>query len=175
MISNVLDVDVGGTGQNTYKNGELLIENSSGNTLTKKTLTAGSNTTITNNEGSITIDTKQKYNIQFSVRAYTRYTYWYYTNDTFGANYNYMNTTYSSTTLGYTSGGTLKWPTKKNLGMISPVTGNITSIRFCYCSETYSARYEFAVLKGTYTSSSSTTTTLTQIGTTIIQNTTAGR
>lgn len=45
----------GGTGQTTYTNGQLLIGNTSGNTLTKATLTAGSNVTITNGAGTITI------------------------------------------------------------------------------------------------------------------------
>ena len=120
-------------------------------------------------------DTSQKYNIQYSTRAYTRYTYWYYQSDTYGPNYYFHNTTYSSSTLGYTSAGTLKWPTKKNIGIISPVSGNITKIRFCFCSETYSATYNFAILKGTYTSGSSTTTSLSQVGSTISQYSTAGR
>lgn len=45
----------GGTGQTTYTNGQLLIGNTSGNTLTKATLTQGSGITITNGNGSITI------------------------------------------------------------------------------------------------------------------------
>lgn len=45
----------GGTGQTTYTNGQLLIGNASGG-LTKATLTAGTNVTITNGNGSITID-----------------------------------------------------------------------------------------------------------------------
>ena len=45
----------GGTGQTSYTDGQLLIGNSTGNTLTKSTLTAGSNITITNGNGSITI------------------------------------------------------------------------------------------------------------------------
>jgi hypothetical protein len=45
----------GGTGQTTYTNGQLLIGNTTGNTLTKATLTAGSNVNITNGTGSITI------------------------------------------------------------------------------------------------------------------------
>lgn len=49
-------VDKGGTGQTTYTNGQLLIGNTTGNTLTKATLTAGTNITITNGNGSITID-----------------------------------------------------------------------------------------------------------------------
>lgn len=50
-----LPVANGGTGQTTYTNGQLLIGNTTGNTLTKATLTAGANITITNGSGSITI------------------------------------------------------------------------------------------------------------------------
>ena len=50
-----LKVAKGGTGQTSYTNGQLLIGNTTGNTLTKATLTAGSNVTITNSTGSITI------------------------------------------------------------------------------------------------------------------------
>jgi hypothetical protein len=50
-----LPVASGGTGQNTYTDGQLLIGNSSGNTLTKATLTAGTGITVTNGPGSITI------------------------------------------------------------------------------------------------------------------------
>jgi len=46
----------GGTGQSTYTNGQLLIGNTTGNTLTKATLTAGSGISITNGTGSITIN-----------------------------------------------------------------------------------------------------------------------
>lgn len=45
----------GGTGQTTYTNGQLLIGNTTGNTLTKSTLTAGAGITITNGAGAITI------------------------------------------------------------------------------------------------------------------------
>lgn len=45
----------GGTGQTSYTDGQLLIGNSVGNTLTKATLTAGANITITNGNGSIQI------------------------------------------------------------------------------------------------------------------------
>jgi len=50
-----LPVVNGGTGQTTYTNGQILIGNTTGNTLTKTTLTAGSGVTITNGSGSITI------------------------------------------------------------------------------------------------------------------------
>ena len=45
----------GGTGQTTYTNGQLLIGNTTGNTLTKATLTAGTAIGITNGSGSITV------------------------------------------------------------------------------------------------------------------------
>jgi hypothetical protein len=51
----VLKVDKGGTGQSSFTNGQLLIGNTMGNTLTKATLTAGTNVTITNGNGEITI------------------------------------------------------------------------------------------------------------------------
>lgn len=54
-MSGTLDVDNGGTGQTSYTNGQLLIGNTTGNTLTKATLTAGSGVAITNGSGSITI------------------------------------------------------------------------------------------------------------------------
>ena len=54
-ITGTLAVDDGGTGQTSYTNGQLLIGNTTGNTLTKATLTAGSNITITEGAGSITI------------------------------------------------------------------------------------------------------------------------
>jgi hypothetical protein len=55
-VSGTLSVSNGGTGQTTYTDGQLLIGNSSGNTLTKATLTAGTNISITNGNGSITIN-----------------------------------------------------------------------------------------------------------------------
>lgn len=53
--ASTIAVAKGGTGQTSYTNGQLLIGNTTGNTLTKATLTAGSNVTITNGGGSITI------------------------------------------------------------------------------------------------------------------------
>lgn len=50
-----LAVGRGGTGQSSFTDGELLIGNSTGNTLTKATLTAGSGIAITNGSGAITI------------------------------------------------------------------------------------------------------------------------
>ena len=49
-------VAYGGTGQNSFTDGQLLIGNSTGNTLSKSTLTAGSGVSITNGNGTITIN-----------------------------------------------------------------------------------------------------------------------
>jgi hypothetical protein len=54
-LAGTLAVTNGGTGQTTYTDGQLLIGNTSGNTLTKATLTAGTGIAITNGNGSITI------------------------------------------------------------------------------------------------------------------------
>ena len=56
-LAGTLDVDNGGTGQTTYTNGQLLIGNTTGNTLTKATLTAGTGISITNGTGSISVAT----------------------------------------------------------------------------------------------------------------------
>jgi hypothetical protein len=55
-LSTTLAVSSGGTGQTTYTDGQLLIGNTTGNTLTKATLTAGTGVTITNGSGAITIN-----------------------------------------------------------------------------------------------------------------------
>ena len=54
-LTGTLAVANGGTGQTSYTDGQLLIGNSTGNTLSKATLTAGTNISITNGAGSITI------------------------------------------------------------------------------------------------------------------------
>ncbi len=54
-LTGTLDVDNGGTGQTSYTNGQLLIGNTTGNTLTKATLTEGEGIDVTNGTGSITI------------------------------------------------------------------------------------------------------------------------
>ena len=53
--TGTLSVDRGGTGQTTYTNGQLLIGNTTGNTLAKGTLTAGTGVSVTNGAGTITI------------------------------------------------------------------------------------------------------------------------
>jgi hypothetical protein len=59
-VSGTLPVANGGTGQTTYTNGQLLIGNTTGNTLAKATLTGTANQiTVTNGAGSITLSTPQ--------------------------------------------------------------------------------------------------------------------
>jgi len=54
-VTGVLLEANGGTGESTYTNGQLLIGNAAGG-LTKATLTAGTGVTITNGDGTITIN-----------------------------------------------------------------------------------------------------------------------
>lgn len=54
-VIGTASVDQGGTGQTSYTNGQLLIGNTTGNTLTKATLTAGTGVSVTNGAGSITL------------------------------------------------------------------------------------------------------------------------
>jgi hypothetical protein len=54
-ITGTLPITNGGTGQTSYVNGELLIGNTTGNTLTKAALTQGTGITVTNGAGSITL------------------------------------------------------------------------------------------------------------------------
>ena len=54
-LAGTLAVANGGTGQTTYTDGQLLIGNTTGNTLTKATLTQGTGIAITNGAGSISL------------------------------------------------------------------------------------------------------------------------
>ena len=54
-VTGALPVDHGGTGQTSFTNGQLLIGNTTGNTLTKATLTPGAGIGITNGAGAITV------------------------------------------------------------------------------------------------------------------------
>ena len=60
-LSGLLNVASGGTGQSTYTNGQLLIGNTTGNTLGKATLTAGSGIAITYGAASVTIASDKAY------------------------------------------------------------------------------------------------------------------
>jgi hypothetical protein len=54
-VTGILPVVNGGSGQSTYTNGQLLIGNTTGSTLGKATLTAGTGISISNGASSITI------------------------------------------------------------------------------------------------------------------------
>jgi hypothetical protein len=54
-VTGTVAVANGGTGETSYTNGQLLIGNTTGNTLTKATLSAGTGISITNGTGSISI------------------------------------------------------------------------------------------------------------------------
>jgi hypothetical protein len=54
-VTGIVGVDHGGTGQTGFTDGQLLIGNSTGFTLAKSTLTAGTGISITNGSGAITI------------------------------------------------------------------------------------------------------------------------
>lgn len=54
-LTTTLPVNLGGTGQTSYTDGQLLIGNTTGNTLDKASLTAGTGISITPGSGSITI------------------------------------------------------------------------------------------------------------------------
>ncbi len=54
-VTGTVAVAHGGTGQTSYTNGQILIGNTTGNTLTPNTLTEGNGISITNGPGTITI------------------------------------------------------------------------------------------------------------------------
>lgn len=56
ILSPALAVTNGGTGQTSYTDGQLLIGNTTGNTLAKATLTAGTGMAVTNGSASITLN-----------------------------------------------------------------------------------------------------------------------
>jgi hypothetical protein len=65
-VTGTLSVDKGGTGQTSYTDGQLLIGNSATGGLDSATIIAGSNITITNGNGSITIASTGGGNSSFS-------------------------------------------------------------------------------------------------------------
>lgn len=68
-VSGTLPVANGGTNQTSYTNGQLLIGNTTGNTLAKATLTGTSNQiVVTNGAGSITLSTPQAIGTASSVQ-----------------------------------------------------------------------------------------------------------
>lgn len=68
-VTGTLPVANGGTGETSYTNGQLLIGNTTGNTLTKATLTGTANQiVVTNGTGSITLSTPQNIGTSSSVQ-----------------------------------------------------------------------------------------------------------
>jgi hypothetical protein len=86
LTSGTLSVARGGTGASSFTDGQILIGNSTGNTLTPATLTAGSNIGITNGHGSITISNTGGYSIQAAAANFnpSSGTTHYFGSDTFG-------------------------------------------------------------------------------------------
>jgi len=73
-VTGTLPVLNGGTGQTSYTDGQLLIGNSTGNTLTKATLTAGTGITIGNSSGAITISNSSATKTWTSITSTGTYT-----------------------------------------------------------------------------------------------------
>ncbi len=68
-VTGTLPVSKGGTGQTTFTDGQLLIGNTTGNTLSKSTLTGTANQVIvTNGNGTITLSTPQNIGTASDVR-----------------------------------------------------------------------------------------------------------
>ena len=70
-VSGTLPVANGGTNQTTYTDGQLLIGNTTGNTLTKATLTAGTGISVTNGSGAITIASTVSSGGQYQAQIFT--------------------------------------------------------------------------------------------------------
>jgi len=105
-LGGTLDVDNGGTGQTTYTDGQLLIGNTTGNTLTKATLTGtASQVDVTNGNGSITLSLPSTINVNTSGSAATLTT----SRDIYGNSFNgsanvtgIIASTYGGTGNGFT-------------------------------------------------------------------------
>lgn len=118
-LSSTLAVTSGGTGQTAYTDGQLLIGNTATGGLSKATITAGSNVTVTNGNGTITIAAGASGVSSFSA-------------GTTGLTPNTATT--GAVSLGGTlaianggSGATTAGDARANLGGIQPVTVRSTS------------------------------------------------
>lgn len=133
-LAGTLAVANGGTGQTTYTDGQLLIGNSTGNTLTKSTLTAGSGISITNGSGTITIASTG------SLPSQT-------------GNAGKFLTTDGSTASWANVGGALATPTFST-STNTPTGGSTVTVTITNYNAGYT--YTIAVSQGTYTFNSGT-------------------
>lgn len=146
LTTGTLPVTAGGTGQTSFTNGQLLIGNTTGNTLTKATLTAGSNINITNGTGSITIGTtglmplsainalgNQSGSISIDVASYDTFSVTLTGNLTISSFTNLPTNPYTFTIITVqdaTGGRSITWPTgtKYAGGVTPPITTTANAI-----------------------------------------------
>jgi len=113
-------VNQGGTGQTSYTNGQLLIGNTTGNTLTKATLTAGTAISVTNGAGSISIENTAPDQVVSITGAGTTSVTGTYPNFTVTSNDQYVGTVTSVAALTLGTSGTDLSSTVAN-GTTTPV------------------------------------------------------
>ena len=146
QVTGTLPIGNGGTGQTTYTNGQLLIGNTTGNTLTKATLTAGTNITITNGTGSITVAApslmplsalnalgNQTGSISINVSAHDTFSLTLTGNVTISSFTSLPTTPYGFTiitTQDATGGRSLTWPTGSKYagGVVPPITTTANAV-----------------------------------------------
>lgn len=109
-LAGTVPVPNGGTGQSSFENGEILIGNSTGNTLTKAKLNAGTNITITEGPGSISLASSNDYlnfyplagvlkenkvpiyaDFKFSIQAQGLFSFWITDDQDFDVAYFHVN------------------------------------------------------------------------------------
>lgn len=141
-VTGTLPVANGGTGQTTYTNGQLLIGNTTGNTLVKATLTAGTGISVTNGAGSITIANTLLGTPTLSVVTGTT--------QSAAANTHYVLTNASATTVtlpGSPTAGDLIWITVANELTTNVVARNGKPIQGIAEDMTLNAKYASVQLR----------------------------
>ena len=123
-LTGAVAVVNGGTGQTSYTDGQLLIGNSTGNTLTKATLTAGTGIAITNTAGGISIATSASGGTVTSVNASTAISGLSFT----GGPVTTTGTLTLSGTLGVQGGGTGTTSLTSGAVLIGAGTSAVTSV-----------------------------------------------
>jgi hypothetical protein len=141
-VSGTLPVANGGTGQTSYTDGQLLIGNTTGNTLAKATLTAGTGISVTNGAGSITIANTLLGTPTLSVVTGTT--------QSASANVHYVLTNASATTVtlpGSPSAGDFIWITVANELTTNVVARNGKPIQGIAEDMTLNAKYASVQLR----------------------------